>query len=119
LTFKIIAKSPELGGWGASVTSSETLEEAEELDEPEEFLEAIGAEITLPALPFQQYDSLPALQIGDWVLLKAEPRLTAAELIAVWEVEEIQGEHARIEAKGLGHRLYPIAWMVIYPELEF
>lgn len=63
----------------------------------------------------------PTFQVGDWVVLTAEPRLTAAELVAVWEIVAVQGEQAQIKAKGLGSRQYPMSWMVSYPadELEF
>jgi hypothetical protein len=57
-------------------------------------------------------------QVGDRVVLKAEPRLTTAELIAVWKIVAIDEEQARIEAKGLGNRQYPISWMVSYPADE-
>jgi hypothetical protein len=60
----------------------------------------------------------PHFELGDRVVLRAEPRLSAAELIAVWEVVAVQGEQARIEAKGLGSRQYPLTWMVAYPEEE-
>jgi hypothetical protein len=60
-----------------------------------------------------------APEIGDLVVLRAEPRLTTEELIAVWEIVAIQGEQARLEAKGLGSRQYPLSWMVLYPEVEF
>ncbi|NJO41038.1 MAG: hypothetical protein HC769_10510 [Cyanobacteria bacterium CRU_2_1] len=58
----------------------------------------------------------PIPTVGDWVVLIAKPKLTAAELIAIWEVIEIHEYYARIKAKGIGNRNYPIAWMVIYPK---
>jgi hypothetical protein len=86
-------------------------------------IEFAGSEDGLLDLPlFQTYDlnePLTAPEVGDRVVLRAEPRLTTEELIAVWEIVSIQGEQARIEAKGLGSRQYPLSWMVLYPELEF
>ncbi|HEY9663403.1 MAG TPA: hypothetical protein V6C65_33570 [Allocoleopsis sp.] len=58
----------------------------------------------------------PKLAVGDWVVLHANPKLTAAEMIAIWQVQEIQGQYAQIYNKAIGTRHYPIAWMVIYPK---
>lgn len=58
----------------------------------------------------------PLLQTGDRVVLHANPKLTMAEMIAIWEVLEVQGRYARITAKQVGTRNYPIAWMVLYPK---
>jgi hypothetical protein len=55
---------------------------------------------------------------GDWIVLEAKPKLTTAELIAIWEVVEVQGVQARIKAKGLGMRNYPVSWMRVYPKLS-
>lgn len=115
---------------------SEELAESEELDELDESLDEMGEAIdytdsesvnfiNLPL--FQSSYGLntppvePTFQVGDCVVLTAEPRLTAAELVAVWEIVAIQGEQAQIKAKGLGSRQYPLSWMVSYPsdELEF
>lgn len=52
---------------------------------------------------------------GDCVVLKAKPKLTAAELTAIWTVTDVHEGYARIQAKGMT-RHYPIAWMVIYPK---
>jgi predicted Fe-S protein YdhL (DUF1289 family) len=118
---------------------SDELEELEELDEPEEpeeRLEEMGEAIAYAASESINFINLPLFpnsyrldtppvkqtaQVGDWVVLKAEPRLTSAELVAVWKIVAIQGEQAQIEAKGLGSRQYPMSWMVRYPadELEF
>jgi hypothetical protein len=91
--------------------------EAEAIEETEALLEAMDEEMA--RLPFQSYEAAPTIEVGDWVLLKAVPQLTAAELKAVWEVVKIQGGHAWIESKGMGSRSYPLVWMVLYPELEF
>ena len=61
----------------------------------------------------------PKAQVGDRVVLLPKPQLTSAELIAIWEVVEIQEDTAQIEAKRLGTRHYPLSWMVVYPEPEF
>ena len=114
----------------------EKLEKLEEPDEPDESLDEMGGAIDCVASESLNFLNLPlfqnsydlnaplleqTFQIGDRVVLKAEPRLTSAELIAVWKIVAIQGEQARIEAKGLGSRQYPMSWMVSYPldELEF
>lgn len=57
-----------------------------------------------------------SLNVGNWVVLNARPQLSASELMAVWEILEIQDEHARIFVKTLGTRTYPLTWMVIYPK---
>jgi len=109
--------------------------EPEELEEPEESPDELGAieytdseSINFINLPlFQNSYGLAsasvkqAFQVGDWVVLTAEPRLTTAELVAVWEIVAIEEEQARIESKGLGSRQYPMSWMVSYPadEVDF
>jgi hypothetical protein len=109
------------------IPEDETLaeEQAEEasLEEMGEAIDYAASEDGLSLPLFQSsYDlNEPSIapEIGDLIVLKAEPRLTTEELIAVWEVVAIQGEQARIEAKGLGSRQYPLSWMVLYPEVEF
>lgn len=56
------------------------------------------------------------LTTGDWIVLQAKPQLSTAELTAIWEVLEVQGQSARIIASKLGIRTYPIAWMMPYPK---
>lgn len=58
----------------------------------------------------------PVLSIGNQIVLVAQPKLTAAELMAIWDVMEVQEGYARIKAKDLGIRNYPVSWMVIYPK---
>jgi hypothetical protein len=58
----------------------------------------------------------PTVAVGDWIVLQAKPKLTRAELMAIWEVIEVRGNYARIKAEGLSTRVYPTAWMVIYPQ---
>ena len=129
------AESPAAEQLTDARVGTEEANESEEPEEPEESLDEMGAiddtdseSINFINLPlFQNSYGLnassvdPAFQVGDWVVLTAEPRLTAAELVAVWEIVAIEGEQARIEAKGLGSRQYPMSWMVSYPadELEF
>jgi hypothetical protein len=118
------------------VDEPEEPEELEEPEEPEESLDEMGAIDYTDSASINLIDNLPlfqnsyslaapsvdpAFQVRDRVVLTAEPRLTAAELVAVWEIVAIEGEQARIEANGLGSRQYPMSWMVSYPEdeLEF
>lgn len=54
--------------------------------------------------------------VGDWIVLQPKPKLSKAELIAIWEVIEVRGNYARIFAESLGTRIYPAAWMIIYPK---
>jgi hypothetical protein len=107
---------------------SEELAELDELNEMGEAIDYADENISVTNLPlFQNSYSLDTplieqkFQVGDYIVLKAEPRLTAAELVAVWKVIAIEGEQARIEAKGLASRQYPMSWMISYPsdELEF
>ena len=129
------AESPAVEQLTDAIVGTAEVNEPEELEEPEESLDEMGAiddtdseSINFINLPlFQNSYGLNAssvdlaFQVGDWVVLTAEPRLTAAELVAVWEIVAIEGAQARIEAKGLGSRQYPMSWMVSYPaeELEF
>lgn len=105
---------------GEDETGETTFED--ELFATEESEEALAA----IAPPFDSSDSskisftashelIPV--VGDWIVLKAEPKLSAAELIAIWEVVEMEGEYARIKAKSIGVRLYPANWMIVYPKL--
>jgi hypothetical protein len=114
----------------------EELNESEESEKLDESLAEMGEAIDYTASESINFINLPLFQksyspnappveqtaqVGDWVVLNAEPRLTTAELVAVWKVVAIQGEQALIAAKGLGSRQYPLSWMVSYPqeELEF
>jgi hypothetical protein len=55
----------------------------------------------------------PLLSVGDLVVLLAKPKLTSAELIAIWEVVEVHEASARIQSH-IGTRNYPISWMMLY-----
>jgi hydrogenase maturation factor len=57
----------------------------------------------------------PTVAIGDWVVLHAGAKLSKAEMQAIWEVIELQGNYVRIAAKNLGSRIYPTASMTLYP----
>jgi len=57
----------------------------------------------------------PRVAIGAWVVLHASPKLSKAEMQAIWEVIELQGNYVRIAAKSLGNRIYPTAAMTVYP----
>jgi hypothetical protein len=57
----------------------------------------------------------PLLNVGDWVVLLAKPKLTTAELVAIWEVVEVHEASARIKSH-LGIRNYPMSWMMPYPK---
>jgi hypothetical protein len=61
----------------------------------------------------------PSLEVGDRVVLLPKPQLSSAELIAIWDVVDLQNDTAQIETKRLGTRHYPLSWMVIYPEPDF
>ncbi len=113
--------------------STDELEEPEESEELDESLDEMGEAIDYTDSESINFINLPlfqnsyalntplveqTFQVGDRVVLKAEPRLTTAELIAVWKIVAIEEEQARIEAKGLGNRQYPISWMVSYPADE-
>lgn len=111
----------------------EELDKLKELEEPDESLDEMGEAIDDAVSESLDFLDLPLLQnsydlgkqsvqslvrVGDWVVLKAEPRLTKAELIAVWKVVAIQEGQAQIETANLGSRQYPLSWMVGYPEEE-
>lgn len=91
------------------------LEESSEVEEAEETpIEPELIDLDLS----NSLDLVPQIRlvVGDWVVLQAKPRFTAAELTAIWEVLEVQGHYARIVASKLGIRTYPIAWMMLYPK---
>lgn len=54
------------------------------------------------------------LRKGNQVVLVAHPKLTSAELIAIWNVIEVHADYVRIHAENLGFRNYPVKWMMIY-----
>lgn len=100
------------------IISSPTLDPDQELEvEDDEFLQPMEdfGTVAAPAGPLTPSNE-PDLGVDDWIVLKAEPKLTAAELIAIWQVVAVQDGHARITAKGLGVRLYPVRWMIRYPQ---
>jgi hypothetical protein len=112
-----------------SPEANESLEESaldlevEELELPAELqdeLEEIAhAELdSLMAEPSGEPDR-PRAKVGDRVVLLPQPQLSSAELIAIWDVVEIQAEAAQIEVKHLGTRHYPLSWLVVYPEPDF
>jgi hypothetical protein len=120
---EILEEFPEEEIPEEEILEEEQAEEAS-LEEMGEAIDYVASEDSLFSLPLFQssYDlNEPSIapEIGDLVVLRAEPRLTTEELIAVWEIVAIQGEQARIEAKGLGSRQYPLSWMMLYPEVEF
>lgn len=109
---------PEFTAQLLSIAEEES-DEAEllELEEPSielELSESLGAE-SIDAQPLELVPQVK-LAIGDWIVLQAKPQLSAAELTAIWEVLEVQGQAARIIASKLGIRTYPVAWMMLYPK---
>lgn len=57
----------------------------------------------------------PVLRVGGRVVLLVKPKLSTAELTAIWTVIGIHEGQARIKAENLGIRNYPVSWMVVYP----
>lgn len=102
----------------------EAIEAADLAPEPNRTIEETAAidlaaqqeEINLMLQEPLNLDAHPTVAVGDWIILQAKPRLTRAELMAIWEVVEVQGNYARILAEGLGTRIYPAAWMLLYPK---
>lgn len=88
-----------------------TIEETAAID-----LAAQQEEINLMLQEPLNLDAHPTVAVGDWIILQAKPRLTRTELMAIWEVVEVQGNYARILAEGPGTRIYPAAWMLLYPK---
>ncbi|MBW4466561.1 MAG: hypothetical protein KME07_14145 [Pegethrix bostrychoides GSE-TBD4-15B] len=78
-------------------------------------LEAQRQEVDLMLQEPLNLSAEPTLSIGDWVVLHAKPKLSRAEMQAIWDVIELQGNYARIAAKSLGNRLYPTVAMSLYP----
>ncbi|WNZ22843.1 hypothetical protein HJG54_08220 [Leptolyngbya sp. NK1-12] len=74
------------------------------------------AEIDLTAHEPLNLSAQSTVAVGNWIVLQAQPNLSRAELMAIWEVVEVRGNYARIRAESLGARTYPTAWMAIYPQ---
>jgi hypothetical protein len=51
---------------------------------------------------------------GDRIVLKAKPRLTVAELLAIFEVIQVEGTLVQVKTKELGIRRYPLDWCLLY-----
>ena len=103
---------------------SDSFESDSLLELPEELAELAQAELDHFMAEHSGADQQsgadqPKAQVGDRVVLLPKPQLTSAELIAIWDVIEIQEGTAQIETKRLGTRHYPLSWMVVYPEPEF
>lgn len=79
-------------------------------------LQAQQEEIDLMLQEPLNLEAAPTVAVGDWIVLQAKPTLTSAELRAIWEVIEVQGNYGRILAQGLGSRWYPTDWMLLYPK---
>ncbi len=115
------ASEPEFAAQSLHDATEAGSDEAErvELEETSielELSESLDAE-SLVAPPVESQVEPPVkLATGDWVVLQAKPQLAAAELMAIWEVLEVQGQSVRIIATKLGIRTYPIAWMMPYPK---
>jgi hydrogenase maturation factor len=78
-------------------------------------LEAQRQEVDLMLQEPLNLSAQPTVCLGDWVVLHAKPKLTKAEMQAIWEVIELQGNYARIVTQSLGSRIYPTAAMSLYP----
>lgn len=100
----------------------EPLEEAaNSAEEPQEETQLTDLEAQLDEMDLRLQEPLnlavqPTLVIGDWIVLHAKPKLSRSELMAIWEVIEVRGNSARIFTEGLGTRVYPTAWMQVYPK---
>ncbi len=97
------------------------LSEAESYSDNQEETAAIDLESQREEIDLMLCEPLdlmaqPTVQIGDWVLLQAQPKLSKAEMLAIWEVIEVQGNYARITTRALGSRLYPMSGLAIYPK---
>lgn len=121
-------QSSELSAQSADQIDQTEVEEIEELDalRPEAQLQltrqliqhtnghyANSAPLQLGLTPATQR---PGFSVGNWIVLQAKPQLSRAELTVIWEVLAIEGSNARIFAQELGHRTYPVAWMMLYPK---
>lgn len=93
----------------------EDIDNLDELDEP---LQSSSVSLTASssALSSVASSTQPVLQVNDWIILKAHPQLNAAELKAIWQIVEIQGEFGKVTTDRLGSRIYPTNWMVLYPQ---
>jgi hypothetical protein len=54
------------------------------------------------------------IEVGDRVVLKAEPDRSVAELKAIFEVTHIQDQTVKVRAETLGTQEYPLDWLLIY-----
>ncbi|WP_143467776.1 hypothetical protein [Leptolyngbya ohadii] len=68
--------------------------------------------------PLDRAAPLVAPQVGDRVILKAQPRLSSAELKAVWRLQQIAGNNGEVYDAKLGVRIYPLSWMAVYAKAE-
>ncbi|QYO62116.1 hypothetical protein [Leptolyngbya sp. 7M] len=97
------------------IDSSELEEDWFDASDETSDLDAL-AEIDLTAHEPLNLSAQPTVAVGHWIVLQAQPNLSRAELMAIWEVVEVRGNYARIRTESLGARTYPTAWMAIYPQ---
>jgi hypothetical protein len=109
------ASSAELHLEPIDETSQDKFAELDEWDDAESIDGSIDLNLNFP----QYTTGQPTLHPQDWVVLHAHPKLSAAELNAIWEVVEVHQTVARIYAKSIGTRNYPIVWMKRYPKPNF
>jgi hypothetical protein len=58
--------------------------------------------------------SEPPFHNGDHIVLKAKPSVTTAELLAIFEVMQVEGTLVQVKAKEVGMRRYPLDWCLLY-----
>jgi len=73
-----------------------------------------GSSSTWETLNSKSGGNQPMLRTGNQIVLVAHPKLTSAELVAIWNVVEVHEDYARIKSENLGFRNYPIKWMLLY-----
>jgi hypothetical protein len=90
--------------------------DSDELDSTYPDLENVHLD-DLDLTEHSQYERSPTasnIAIGDRVVLKAKPELSKAELMAIFEVTELQDDVVHCKADPLGGRRYPLDWLVVY-----
>ena len=116
-----ISDSPHCNGVVLAPETQDQEDEADEEDEDLDRLDELDSELQVGQIRFAASPNLSAgsnnpVQVKDWVILKAHPKLNSAELKAIWQIVEVQGDYAKLITDKLGTRLYPISWMVLYPQ---
>jgi hypothetical protein len=117
---------PALGNAGRLMEVEPTTLDRQDSDASDTQLDDIAVDYIDPDEVSAEYQNVTAsgvqerspdmhtLAPGDRVVLQAKPGLSKAELMAIFEVVDIQSDWIHCKADPVGGRRYPADWLVLY-----